>query len=157
MREYINGSILLLYQVILKEDDAMNKHTILYIVVGVIIGLIVMYVAYMQTFNNKLSINESAEINQDSQIKLTEKNCLADDCLLVENVDFPVGDLPNDVLVALGRALDDEYKALATYEAVVSKFGASRPFSMIKGAEEQHIASLKAIYDKYGLEIPSNM
>jgi hypothetical protein len=27
---------------------------------------------------------------------------------------------------------------------------------MIKGAEEQHIASLKAIYDKYGLTVPQN-
>jgi len=50
----------------------------------------------------------------------------------------------------------DEYKALATYEAVISKFGTIRPFSMIKGAEEQHIASLKAIYDKYGLIPPVN-
>ena len=27
---------------------------------------------------------------------------------------------------------------------------------MIKGAEEQHIASLKAIYDKYDLKVPAN-
>jgi len=27
---------------------------------------------------------------------------------------------------------------------------------MIKGAEEQHIASLKSIYDKYGIEVPVN-
>ncbi len=31
-----------------------------------------------------------------------------------------------------------------------------RPFSMIKGAEEQHIALLKALFDKYGLPVPEN-
>ena len=54
------------------------------------------------------------------------------------------------------EAINDEYKALSTYEAVIAEFGSIRPFVMIKGAEEQHIASLKAIYDKYGLEIPDN-
>ena len=83
-------------------------------------------------------------------------NCLADDCLLVEDLEYPAGELSAEVQKALGEAINDEYKALATYEVVVVKFGTVRPFSMIIGAEEQHIASLKAIYDKYGLEIPSD-
>jgi len=83
-------------------------------------------------------------------------NCLSDDCLLVENLEYPVGDLPQEVQDALIEAINDEYKALATYEAVISEFGNVRPFSMIKGAEEQHIASLKAVFDKYGMEIPEN-
>ncbi|MBN1168910.1 DUF2202 domain-containing protein [Candidatus Woesebacteria bacterium] len=75
---------------------------------------------------------------------------------MVEDLDYPVGELPTDVQKALNEAIDDEYKALSTYEAVIAEFGAVRPFSMIKGAEEQHIASLKAIYDKYGLVAPEN-
>ena len=83
-------------------------------------------------------------------------NCLADDCLLVDGLEYPVGELSVEIQKALDEAINDEYKALSTYEAVITKFGAVRPFSMIKGAEEQHIASLKAIYDKYGLEVPEN-
>lgn len=83
-------------------------------------------------------------------------NCLADECLLVDDLEYPVSELPTEVKAALDMAINDEYKALATYEAVIAKWGAVRPFSMIKGAEEQHIASLKAIYDKYGLEVPVN-
>ncbi len=83
-------------------------------------------------------------------------NCLSDECLLVSDLDFPAGELPQTAIEALKTAIDDEYKALATYEAVIAKFGAVRPFSMIKGAEEQHIATLKAVFDKYGVEIPVN-
>jgi hypothetical protein len=83
-------------------------------------------------------------------------NCLADDCLLIEDLDYPAGELPASVQQALDEAINDEYKALSTYQAVIEKFGNVRPFSMIKGSEEQHIASLKAVYDKYGLEIPEN-
>jgi hypothetical protein len=84
-------------------------------------------------------------------------NCLSDECLLVEDLEFPVGGLTDTVVAALSDALEDEYKAYATYEAVINKFGSTRPFSMIIGAEEQHIASLKAVFDKYGLEVPENI
>jgi len=99
--------------------------------------------------------------NRDKQVspnipEVNKQNCLADDCLLVDNLDYPVDELPQSVKEALGEAINDEYKALATYEAVILKFGTIRPFSMIKGAEEQHISSLKAIYDKYGLVAPQN-
>jgi hypothetical protein len=67
-----------------------------------------------------------------------------------------VAKLPNSVKVALEDAIEDEYKALSFYEAVIKKFGQVRPFSMIKGAEEQHIASLKNLFDKYGLVAPVN-
>jgi hypothetical protein len=83
-------------------------------------------------------------------------NCLTDDCLLVSDLEYPVGELSIEAQGALDQAINDEYKALSTYEAIIAEFGSIRPFSMIKGAEEQHIASLKAIYDKYGLTIPVN-
>lgn len=83
-------------------------------------------------------------------------NCLADDCLLVDDLEYPAGELSIEAQEALNEAINDEYKALSTYEAVIAKFGSTRPFSMIKGAEEQHIASLVAIYDKYGLDVPAN-
>lgn len=87
---------------------------------------------------------------------INKGNCLADDCLAVQDLNYPAGTLPSEVKEALDEAIADEYKALSVYQAVVAKFGQVRPFSMIKGAEEQHIASLKAIYDKYGLMVPAN-
>lgn len=99
-------------------------------------------------YSNGVSQNQNGQLNRG--------NCLADDCLLVEDLEYPAGELSPEVQNALDEAINDEYKALFTYEAVIAEFGAVRPFSMIKGAEEQHIASLKAIYDKYGLEVPEN-
>lgn len=96
------------------------------------------------------------QTSNKNQNQVNRQNCLADDCLLVDNLTYPVGELPQSVKDALDEAINDEYKALSTYEAVITKLGNIRPFSMIKGAEEQHIASLKAIYDKYGLVAPKN-
>jgi hypothetical protein len=81
-------------------------------------------------------------------------NCLADECLLVDGLTYPVSTLPEEVAQALNEAIIDEYKALSTYTSVITKYGSVRPFSMIKGAEEQHIAQLSALFDKYGLTIP---
>lgn len=83
-------------------------------------------------------------------------NCVSDECLYVDGLDYPAGELTDAAKSALRSALDDEYKALATYEAVMAKVGSVRPFVMIARAEEQHISSLKALFDKYGIEIPSN-
>lgn len=130
----------------------MNNKTFVYIGLALLIGL-----------GGGLIINNSAnesDLSSSQESEITEKpnrgTCLGDDCLLVEDLEYPVEDLPAEVQDALDEAINDEYKALSTYEAVIKEFGAVRPFSMIKGAEEQHIASLKAIYDKYGLEIPEN-
>lgn len=52
----------------------------------------------------------------------------------------------------LDEALDDEYKARATYEAVITRFGPIRPFVNIKAAEERHAAALLVLYRRYGLQ-----
>ena len=101
----------------------------------------------------ELSSQQSTALQDETP---TEQNCISEDCLEIENLEYPVGELPDSVIQALGSAIDDEYKARATYEAVMNEFGSIRPFSMIIRAEEQHISSLKAIYDKYGLDIPND-
>ncbi len=83
-------------------------------------------------------------------------NCVADECLAVEGLEYPAEALPNEIQTALQRAIADEYQALATYEAVQKSFGAVRPFAMISRSEEQHVAALKALFDKYGLTVPEN-
>jgi hypothetical protein len=66
------------------------------------------------------------------------------------------GDLSESEVEALQRALDDEYKAWATYEQVIADFGAVRPFTQIQKAEENHIDALVTLFERYGLEVPAN-
>lgn len=113
------------------------------------LALIFLVVLLINLFNNKSNSNQNKYTGN-------RQNCLADDCLLVDNLDYPVGTLPQKVQDALDQAINDEYKAYTTYEAVIKKFGNIKPFSMIIRAEEQHISSLKSIYDKYGATIPEN-
>jgi hypothetical protein len=57
---------------------------------------------------------------------------------------------------ALLMALQDEYKAWSFYEQVIEEFGAMRPFTSIQRAEENHIAALVTLFDRYGLDVPVN-
>jgi rubrerythrin len=47
-----------------------------------------------------------------------------------------------DLETLLGDALDDEYKAEATYAAVIARFGDVRPFINIVAAERRHADAL---------------
>ena len=136
----------------------MNNKILMYIGIALFVGVLGGYALtqskQVNTQTSKLGYGYGAGLGQNNQPD--RGNCLTDDCLLVDNLEYPAGELSADVQQALDEAINDEYKALSTYEAVIAKLGSVRPFSMIKGAEEQHIASLKAIYDKYGLEVPAN-
>lgn len=57
---------------------------------------------------------------------------------------------------ALHEALDDEYKAVATYDRVLADFGAVRPFTNIVEAERRHVGALAEMFDRYGLSLPAN-
>jgi len=58
---------------------------------------------------------------------------------------------PSGDVEALRAALDDEYKAEATYAAVIAAFGEVRPFINIIEAERRHAASVRAEMDRLGL------
>jgi len=108
-------------------------------------------------FGGFILMDFSQKRNQKSvQNQVTRQNCLAEDCLSVDGLTYPAGELSASVKDALNQAINDEYKAYSTYEAAIKKLGNVRPFSMIIRAEEQHISALKSIYDKYGLTIPEN-
>ncbi len=64
--------------------------------------------------------------------------------------------LGGDTRTALTEALTDEYRAQATYSAVIEKFGAFRPFSNIVRAEEVHISLVQAEMRAQGMPIPPN-
>jgi hypothetical protein len=57
---------------------------------------------------------------------------------------------------ALHAALDDEYRAWATYDQVIADFGEMPPFGNIREAEARHIEALRGLFDRYGLPLPEN-
>jgi hypothetical protein len=57
---------------------------------------------------------------------------------------------------SLQEALDDEYRAWATYDQVIHDFGEVPPFSNIRDAEARHIKALYSIFRRYHLAIPEN-
>lgn len=57
---------------------------------------------------------------------------------------------------ALAEALLDEYKARATYRAVIRAFGEVRPFVNIVDAEDRHVRALLPLFDRYGIPVPED-
>lgn len=55
---------------------------------------------------------------------------------------------------ALRVALDDEYRARATYRKVIERFGPVRPFVAILEAENAHILALLEQFRRLGAEPP---
>lgn len=135
---------------------------IIYVILGtILLGVVVLAgINALDTKNNEENYSDENLIIQTENVSqsnnINSDNCVSDDCLKVENLEYPVTELPDEVVSSLNKAIDDEYKARATYEAVIAKLGSIRPFSMIIRSEEQHISSLKALYDKYGLPIPDD-
>ncbi len=66
----------------------------------------------------------------------------------------PAEPLTRDEVWALNEAIQDEYKARATYRKVIADFGDVRPFSNIVHAETRHIEALSGLYAKYGIAVP---
>jgi rubrerythrin len=60
------------------------------------------------------------------------------------------------LIEALVIALDDEYRARATYGAVLAAFGPETPFERILASEERHVAALEAAFARYGLALPAD-
>lgn len=67
-----------------------------------------------------------------------------------------VSELDESEAEALFMALDDEFKAWSVYDQVVTDFGTAQPFTNIQRAEENHIAALVTLFDRYGLDVPVN-
>jgi len=54
----------------------------------------------------------------------------------------------------LCEALDDEYRARATYQKVIDTFGPVRPFVNIVEAEDRHAQALLSLFARFGVEPP---
>jgi hypothetical protein len=66
-------------------------------------------------------------------------------------------DLTEPEIGALSEALEDEYKAWATYDQVIADFGEVAPFVHIREAEARHIDALRTLFARYGLAMPGNL
>lgn len=130
----------------------MKRHIVLAVALVIALGLAVLVARETE----KNQSQSTGSMNEGAQSVVSSESCVADECLTAEGLDFPAGTLTPAVQDALRLALEDEYRAAATYAAVLEKFGMRRPFSMIIRAEEQHISRLKALYDKYGITVPEN-
>ena len=119
----------------------------------IIIGLISLTFILLGYYLNQ-SLSKPSQVS--TQQNVNRQNCLGEDCLSVENLDYPAGELTTEAKKALDAAIDDEYHALSFYESVIAKFGQVRPFIMIKNSEQQHINALSGLYEKYGLKVPVN-
>lgn len=64
--------------------------------------------------------------------------------------------MPKILEAILTEALNDEYKARATYQVILNKFGDIRPFSNIVASESRHIGALSVLLQKYGIPIPDD-
>lgn len=157
-----------------KEDVSMNR-TLLF---GIIAALVVIGagtgvyeatrtandVPILQTSSDSSGSQGTASDQQaipteepvQTQQQITAKNCIADTCLQVPNLTYPVTGLNQTAKDALSKSLDNEYKLQAYYQAVINKFGNVRPFSMVIGAEAQHISVITSLDEKYGVTPVTN-
>jgi hypothetical protein len=71
-------------------------------------------------------------------------------------IGVPEHPLSDEARQAVLAALDDEYRALAFYRAVLGKFPYAQPFLDIVDSEARHAAALIGILDAYGAPAPAN-
>jgi hypothetical protein len=75
---------------------------------------------------------------------------------VVAGSDVISADLTESEVEAITVALEDEYKAWSIYDEVIADLGAGRPFVNIQRAEENHIAALAGLLERYGIDVPPN-
>ncbi len=64
--------------------------------------------------------------------------------------------MPEVLEALLNEALNDEYKARATYRLILNKFGDIPPFSNIVESEGRHIEALCLLFEKHKIPIPND-
>lgn len=79
------------------------------------------------------------------------------DCLVCD-VDLSgyTGPLTEAEIQGLLLALNDEYHAAAVYSQVIRDFGNVRPFTNILRAENNHIAAVRRMLERYDVPVPTN-
>ena len=68
----------------------------------------------------------------------------------------PTSALTEAEKTALNGAIEDEYKARATYNKILDTFGEVMPFAHIVNAEGRHVEALAYLHTRYGVAIPED-
>ena len=56
----------------------------------------------------------------------------------------------------LAAAIQEEYTAMNTYQAIMEELGEVEPFSRIARSEQQHVNALIRVAERFGVEVPEN-
>ena len=56
----------------------------------------------------------------------------------------------------LAAAIQEEYTAMNTYQAVINALGDVQPFVRIARSEQQHVNALIRVAERFGAEVPAN-
>lgn len=68
----------------------------------------------------------------------------------------PTTPLTDAEKTALNGAIQDEYKARATYNKILDTFGQVMPFAHIVNAEDRHVEALAYLHERYGVTLPED-
>lgn len=82
-------------------------------------------------------------------------NCYLNGILSGSNTPTTVA-LTNPEKSALNSAIQDEYKARATYNKILDTLGDVMPFANIVNAEDRHVEALSYLHERYGVAIPED-
>ncbi len=102
------------------------------------------------------AIQRAEKVPQSSETKEGVKKAQTE-CKVCD-FDFAsyTGELRKAEIEGLLLALNDEYRALATYRQINRDFNDPRPFVNIENAEARHIERLESIFAAYKLAVPNN-
>ncbi len=134
----------------------------LFIAVAVLVGVLVLggVLAFAWTGEAEARHGERPgawEATNGLGAERSQASTVAEPARLAPIEDEPyAGELDESEIEALMMALDDEYNAWSVYDQVIAEIGAVRPFTSIQKAEENHIAALVTLFDRYGLNVPAN-
>lgn len=56
----------------------------------------------------------------------------------------------------LAAAIQEEYTAMNTYQAIMEELGEVEPFSRFARSEQQHVNALIRVAERFGVEVPEN-
>ena len=56
----------------------------------------------------------------------------------------------------LAAAIQEEYTAMNTYQAIMNELGDVQPFLRIARSEQQHVNALIRVAERFGVEVPEN-
>ena len=56
----------------------------------------------------------------------------------------------------LAAAIQEEYTAMNTYQAIMNELGEIQPFFRVARSEQQHVNALIRVAERFGVEVPEN-